>query len=1013
MNKKTKGIIIALCCVIAVIISLCCGLLFSKSFRGLILPGKKNAETTTVSARKESPVNRPGNISGIFIKQDEDFQYKNLSVQEVRSNIDSAIEAASGSGINTVYFDCLSGLGSVTVKDENGNSVDVLQYCVDAAHKKGLYVALSLNHENNSAFLTAEKFSNSIRALIDTACFDAVIIPETTGELTAQLKTCASAVRAAVDELHSPVEIIVQSTFSNLSSDNYFNIALEMLKDHTADTLLIDTFSVDTSTEEGFRAFIESLNKSLDGISDDYILNYDISSCVEDNQNADICVKNLSFAEENTAKIGFIFSPLSAFSSNSTGIQLINGFLNRTVSAETLFKEFAVTNYDKTEITTSESKIVFRGTCSPNYPLTCNGNNVEYSATGDFALEYKLETGKNNIVFEQNGKTYKYTVTYDVNVIKSVTPKKESLVQGSSEIQLSAVAIKGSTVVAKINGASVNMTEGLISSGDSQATPDESSDYTTFSCTYKVPAASDKVRSLGNFTVTATINGITKTMKGGVIKVDKEFVLVTEESPDNDFEDTEPTSQTTTRPKWTRPTYPETTAETSALSPGETGSEVSTSENPTTTTKETTTAPAFLTSAKLTPYSFNGISGTARMCEITENYAKTMFVSPLNENSVPMCTPQLSGTFDYIVSESSYEDEDGTYYYYNLASGLRIHRKNVKVIEKGYKLPANNIQSTADYVNSELTITVSPKWKVPFTSQLIGQSYGKYYSNLPYHVKDFTATGIEFIFYHTTKTNGSFNLANSKIIGGAKWSSNSNGTASLKLTFRNAGKFYGYTVKYDKNNNLVITIRNKPAALSGYTIMLDPGHGGTEAGSVCAVKNSKFNWESKLNLAIASKIKDRLENAGAKVLMTRTTDKNVLLAERVEKLRSAKPDLFISVHCDSWSSPSTMGTSAFYYTAQSYPLAASIHNRIVSAYKNTIYKKTQYASEYNSLIKNVDRGTKYYPFYVTRVQECPSILLEYGFSSNIKECIELQSDSTQNILADATVAGIKDYISKY
>ncbi|MCR4616360.1 MAG: N-acetylmuramoyl-L-alanine amidase [Clostridiales bacterium] len=1003
MNKKTKGIIIALCCTIAVVITVCCGLVFSKSFRELILPDHNgNNEAETVYVRKESPVTRPANISGMYIRQDEDYQYNNLSAEEACQSIDQAIESALMSGVNTVYFDCLSNMTAVTVKGENGNTVNLLQYCVDTAHQKGLYVIISLNHNNNTAFISAEKYNNCIRSLIDTACFDAVVIPKITAEvdLEAKIKECVTAVRTAVDELHSPVEIMLESSYSYEEND-YFSVASETLQDRTTDTLLIDPPQEDISTEEGFKLFIDDINKDLVGFSDDYIINYDISFGVDDRKNADICIKNLKYAEDNASKIGFIFYPLSAFRTEAPGIQLINSYLSSAVDTSFLFKEFAVTNYDKNEITTNESKIVFRGTCSPSYPLLCNGNEVEYSPSGDFALDYKLETGKNTIVFEQNGKKYEYTVTYDVNLIKSVTPKTESLVQGDSEIQLSCVALKGSKVTVKINGSTINMTEGLLASDNSEATPDESSDYTNFSCLYKVPPASDKVLNLGSFTVTATINNMTKSMKGGVIKVDKKFVLVTEEAPE------ETTEITTTRSQWTRPTYTstETTLTDQSASEGE----------ETTTEQETTSTPAYLTTKKLTPYSFNGISGTARMCEVTENYAKCMPASTLNESSVPMCTPQLSGTFDYIVSESSYEDDDGKYYYYNLASGLRIHRKNVKVIDKGYMLPANNIQSTSDIVDSQLAITVSPKWKVPFTSEFMGQSYSKGYNDLPYSIKSFTATGIEFIFYHTTKASGKFNLSDSRIIGDAQWTTNSDKkTSTLKLTFRSAGKFYGYTVKYDKNDNLVITIKNKPSSsLSGYTIMLDPGHGGTEAGSECAVKDPKFNWESKLNLTLSFKIKERLEKAGATVLMTRDTDKNILLVERVAKLRSADPDMFISVHCDSVTDSTVIGTSAFYYNAQSYPLSSCIHNRIVSAYKDTIYKKPKYAADYSEIIKYVDRYTKYYPFHVTRVNECPAILLEYGFSSNIRECLELQSDSTQNVLADATVLGIQDYIKKY
>lgn len=52
-----------------------------------------------------------------------------------------------------------------------------------------------------------------------------------------------------------------------------------------------------------------------------------------------------------------------------------------------------------------------------------------------------------------------------------------------------------------------------------------------------------------------------------------------------------------------------------------------------------------------------------------------------------------------------------------------------------------------------------------------------------------------------------------------------------------------------------------------------------------------------------------------------------------------------------------------------------------------------------------------YPFRVTRIEECPAVLIEYGFVSNIRECKLLWSDSVQERLAQATVDGIADYIA--
>ena len=139
--------------------------------------------------------------------------------------------------------------------------------------------------------------------------------------------------------------------------------------------------------------------------------------------------------------------------------------------------------------------------------------------------------------------------------------------------------------------------------------------------------------------------------------------------------------------------------------------------------------------------------------------------------------------------------------------------------------------------------------------------------------------------------------------------------------------------------------------------------------------------------------------------MTRSTDNWVCYTDRNNFVRDRNPDMFISIHCDSSTSASAMGTSAYYYRAYSQPLAKSIHESLVNAYKTQIYKDKP------ELFSKVSRGANFYAFRVARVEECPAILIEYGFVSNQDECSVLQLAENRNILAEATVQGIKNYVT--
>jgi N-acetylmuramoyl-L-alanine amidase len=243
------------------------------------------------------------------------------------------------------------------------------------------------------------------------------------------------------------------------------------------------------------------------------------------------------------------------------------------------------------------------------------------------------------------------------------------------------------------------------------------------------------------------------------------------------------------------------------------------------------------------------------------------------------------------------------------------------------------------------------------------------------------------------------------VIKSSKWESDrSKSTVTLSFTFANSGKFYGYHYEYNNEGMLVITVSHKPSSLKDAVIMLDPGHGGIDPGAACAVKITGFNNEKDINLSIATKVKELLEAEGATVIMTRSGDDWKSYTQRNNAVRERDPDMFISIHCDSSSTASATGTSAYYYRAYSQPLAKAVHDSLVNAYKTEIYKD-------NTEVK-IDRGTNFYAFRVARVEECPAILIEYGFVSNINECQALQDSANREILAKATVDGIKNYLSK-
>jgi len=665
------------------------------------------------------------------------------------------------------------------------------------------------------------------------------------------------------------------------------------------------------------------------------------------------------------------------------------------------------------DIHTDKPIITFTGTSSPLFSLTCNGKDVARNESGDFSVDMPLQPGRNVFIFEHQGKKYVVNVYYDVTVLESVTPRGSLETTGGIDMVVGAVARRGSTVKATLGAQSITLQPGSAGEEDGvNADSEKDSEFISYTGTIKLPASGAKKEVLGTLKFTAGFQGLSETKNGAQVTLLPE---VTPEPPPPE----PPTAPTTTEPPVTTiplPTEPGSTTKvkpsveptTGSHASSETSSGVNPSEEPSSTTEtpeSTTVKPA---AGLLTPYSNNGL-GTAQMVEITSSWANARWSNTTSTSYNPTVSPLLAGSFDYVSSKQVIE---GTTYY-QLGSGKRVKAVDVKVIDKGYKLPLNKLQASSS-VNGALTMRFGVDWKIPFQVDLVDQSYTAMegFNSQVYGITSFNATGLEIVFYHTSGYSGAVNVGSFPLIASAEWSKDtSKNTVTLKLMFKDAGKFYGWQAFFE-GGELVIRLRPKPpATLNGAVIWLDPGHGGKDPGAPYVVSHATLTAEKYVNIIVATKLKAKLEAAGATVYMSRTDDTYVSPADRVRLTRLRSPDMFISLHTDSTETASPSGTSAFYYRAFSKPLAKAIHDRIVETYRKNIYIANNGISNYTEMANKVDRKTYFYPFEVTRMEECPAILIEYGFGSNLTECKVLQTEKYQDLFAQATMDGIKDWLA--
>lgn len=186
--------------------------------------------------------------------------------------------------------------------------------------------------------------------------------------------------------------------------------------------------------------------------------------------------------------------------------------------------------------------------------------------------------------------------------------------------------------------------------------------------------------------------------------------------------------------------------------------------------------------------------------------------------------------------------------------------------------------------------------------------------------------------------------------------------------------------------------------LKGKVITLDAGHGGSDPGALGASGTK----EKDITLAITNYVKEYLEDCGAKVHMTRTSDVDVYgpnasdkdeLQARVNVGERSRSDIFVSLHINSSVNKNIGGFSTYYYpkTNNDLRLAQKIQHKLASNFGVD------------------DLGVRQANFYVVKRISMPAVLVEMCFISNPKEEKLMKGKWFQKKTAKMIVEGIEEY----
>jgi N-acetylmuramoyl-L-alanine amidase len=224
-------------------------------------------------------------------------------------------------------------------------------------------------------------------------------------------------------------------------------------------------------------------------------------------------------------------------------------------------------------------------------------------------------------------------------------------------------------------------------------------------------------------------------------------------------------------------------------------------------------------------------------------------------------------------------------------------------------------------------------------------------------------------------------------------------------------------------------------------VVLDAGHGGKDPGNLGTGRYSLT--EKDITLAVTNKLAAYIEEnmPDVKVILTRKDDSFPKLTTRVNIANESEADVFISIHCDAFSSSNARGSGTF--VMGMHKTEASLRSAMrenASIYKEDNYEEN-YASfdpndpdtyialslrqnvfldnslQLGSLIQNQfrervgrkDRGVRQAGYYVISFTSMPSVLVELGFLTNNEEEDFLISAKGQEYMASALFRAFRDY----
>jgi N-acetylmuramoyl-L-alanine amidase len=237
----------------------------------------------------------------------------------------------------------------------------------------------------------------------------------------------------------------------------------------------------------------------------------------------------------------------------------------------------------------------------------------------------------------------------------------------------------------------------------------------------------------------------------------------------------------------------------------------------------------------------------------------------------------------------------------------------------------------------------------------------------------------------------------------------------------------------------------RPRRTQRRLIVVDAGHGGPDNGMTGPIGSGPRIVEKSVTLAVARLLSQELRNSGVEVLMTRTADTLIALADRGRIANRNKGDLFVSIHVNAAGSRTAAGARERGYETYFLAEAKTEEASRVERMENEAVKfetganapkgdplsfiindmaQNEHLRESNDLAETIqgglrsfhpgkDRGVQQANFAVLRGSYMPAVLVEIGFGSNPAEAGYLLDSDNQRLIAASIARSVMEYIDHY